>query len=110
MKKYQLILLGGTPGEVRAPLNLLHEAMGAAWEGARLAARFAVDGESQRKGPRPRWLDAVSALDVTGLSAGSAALALDAPTFGDADPARFGDDEQLSLDGVFDTQPPRAQC
>ena len=41
MNKHKLVLLGGLPGELRISATVLHEAVGALIEGARLATRFA---------------------------------------------------------------------
>jgi len=97
MNKHKLTMMGGLHGELRVSASVLHETVGALIEGARLATRFAVEGESIRKGPRPSWLDAVCAIDITALSAGSAVIALEAPTLQEADAVRFGDDGQRSL-------------
>ena len=97
MSKHSLTLLGGLDAELRVSASVLHEAVGALMEGARLATRFAVEGESVRKGPRPSWLDATCSIDITGLSAGSAVIALEAPTLQEADPDRFGDGGQRPL-------------
>jgi len=91
MHKHTLTLLDGHQGALRVPASVLHEAIGALIDGARYAARFAVEGESVRKGPRPAWLDAACAIDITALSAGSAVIALEAPTLEEADGSRFGD-------------------
>jgi hypothetical protein len=72
MNKHTLTLMGGRPNELRISATVLHEAVGALIEGARLATRFAVEGESVRKGPRPAWLDAACDFEITGLSPGSA--------------------------------------
>jgi hypothetical protein len=77
--------------------TLLNEALGALLDGARMATRFAVEGESVRKGPRPAWLDAACDFAVTGLSPGSAVIALEAPALRDVDPDRFGAGNQPSL-------------
>ena len=90
MKKHKMTLLGGTRGELRVPADVLLETVGALLEGARQATRFFIEGESTRKGPRPAWLDAACNVEVTGLSAGSAVVALEAPTLADAAPDRFG--------------------
>jgi hypothetical protein len=92
-----MTLLGGTHGELRVPADVLLEAVGALLEGARLATRFFVEGESTRKGPRPAWLDAACNVEVTGLAAGSAVVALEAPALSDAAPDRFGGTHQVSL-------------
>ncbi len=97
MNKHKLTLMGGLHGELRVSASVLREAIGALIEGARLATRFAVEGESVRKGPRPSWLDAACAIDITALSSGSAAFALEVPTLQEADAARFGDDGYRSL-------------
>lgn len=62
------------PNELRISAKVLHEAVGALIEGARMATRFAVEGESVRKGPRPTWLDTACDFVVTELSAGSAVI------------------------------------
>lgn len=97
MNEHKLILLGGPRGELRVPADILLEAVSALLEGARQATRFMMDGESTRKGPRPAWLDAVCRIEVTGLTAGSAALAMEAPTLEEAAPDRFGKSGQGSL-------------
>ncbi|HHH27247.1 MAG TPA: hypothetical protein ENK57_02705 [Polyangiaceae bacterium] len=97
MNKHKLTLMGGPHGELRISAALLHEAVGALLEGARLATRFAVEGESVRKGPRPAWLDSACAVEITGLTAGSAVIAMEAPTLQEADAVKFGDDGQRSL-------------
>ena len=97
MNKHKLTLRGGPHDELRVSAAVLHEAVGALLEGARLATRFAVEGQSVRKGPRPAWLDAVCAVDIIGLSPGSAVIAMEAPTLQEADAARFGADGQCSL-------------
>lgn len=97
MKMHALTLLGGTRGELRVPADVLLETVGALLEGARQATRFLIEGESTRKGPRPAWLDAACRVEVTGLSAGSAVVALEAPTLADAAPDRFGGAHQVSL-------------
>jgi hypothetical protein len=88
MNKHDLKLLGG-PGVLRVPAETLLETVGALLEGARQATRLLVDGESTRKGPRPAWLDAVCRIEVTGLTAGSAVIAIEAPTLEEAVPERF---------------------
>jgi hypothetical protein len=97
MKKHTMTLLGGTRGELRVPADVLLETVGALLEGARQATRFFIEGESTRKGPRPAWLDATCNIEVTGLTAGSAVVALEAPTLADAAPDRFGGAHQVSL-------------
>lgn len=61
-----------------------------------------------RKGPRPAWLDAACDIQIKCLTAGSAVIALEAPTVRDADGARFGLGAQGSLfddvDGLFGEQ------
>lgn len=96
MRKHTLNLLGG-PAELRISAPVLVEAVGALLEGARLAARFAVEGESVRKGPRPAWLDAAAEFDVTGLAAGSVSIAVEARTLGEVDATRFGAGGQRAL-------------
>jgi len=97
MKKHTMTLLGGRRGELRVPAEVLLEMVGALLEGARQAMRFFVEGESTRKGPRPAWLDAACEIEVTGLMAGSAVVALEAPALADAAPDRFGGAHQVSL-------------
>lgn len=97
MKKHTMTLLGGTRGQLRVPADVLLETVGALLEGARQATRFFVDGESTRKGPRPAWLDAACNIEVTGLTAGSAVVAIEAPALADAAPDRFGGTHQVSL-------------
>lgn len=97
MSKHKLTLIGGVHGELRVSAAILHETVGALIEGARQATRFVVEGESIRKGPRPSWLDAACAIDITALSDGSAVINLEAPTLQEADAARFGDDGQRWL-------------
>ncbi len=97
MKKHTMTLLGGTRGELRVPADVLLETVGALLEGARQATRFFIEGESTRKGPRPAWLDAACTVEVTGLTAGSAVVALEAPALADAAPDRFGGAHQVSL-------------
>ncbi len=96
MNQHKLTLMGGHHDELRVSAALLHEAMGALIDGARAATRFAVEGESLRKGTRPAWLDAACAFDITGLSAGSAVISMEAPTLREVDAARFGPDVQHS--------------
>ena len=80
LHQHRLILMGGVHPGLRVAASVLHEAVGALLEGARLAARFTLEGESVQKGPRPAWLDAACAVQITGLSAGSAVIQLEAPT------------------------------
>jgi len=42
-----------------------------------------------KAGPRPAWLDAACRMEVTGLTAGSAVIAIEAPTLEEAIPERF---------------------
>lgn len=97
MPKHTLILMGGAQDQLRISATTLHEAIGALLEGARLATRFAIDGESTRTGPRPAWLDSACAIDITGLTAGSTCLTMQAPTLQEADPTKFGTPGQRSL-------------
>ncbi|TXD34237.1 hypothetical protein FRC98_18755 [Lujinxingia vulgaris] len=97
MNKHHLRLMGGAKDEVRVSAATLQEAVGALLEGARQATRFAVEGESVRKGPRPAWLDAACAIDVTGLSAGSTLISIEAPTLREVEAAIFGDNAQGAL-------------
>jgi hypothetical protein len=99
MTKHELKLLGG-PGGLRVPAETLLETVGALLEGARQATRFVVEGESTRKGPRPSWLDAACRIEVTGLTAGSAVIAIEAPTLEDAVPERFGVGSLPLFDGT----------
>ena len=89
MKEHKLTLMGGAADQLRVPASVLQEALGTLIEGARAATRFAVEGESTRQGTRPAWLEAACAIEVTALSAGSAVIAMEAPTLQDADPGRF---------------------
>jgi hypothetical protein len=100
MRNHKLTLLGGPASELRVPIDLLLEVLGALAEGARQAARFAAEGESTRQGPRPGWLDIVSRFDVTGMTAGSAVFTIEAPTLREAAPDRFGADRQGLLFGL----------
>ncbi len=97
MKKHTMTLLGVTRGELRVPADVLLETIGALLEGARQATLFFIEGKSTRKGPRPAWLDATCNIEVTGLTAGSAVVALEAPALADAAPDRFGGVHQVSL-------------
>lgn len=97
LKKHTMTLLGGTHGELRVPADVLLETVGALIEGARQATRFFIEGESTRKGPRPAWLDAACSFEVTGLTSGSAVIALEAPSLAEAAPDRFGAGHQVSL-------------
>lgn len=90
INKHTLRLLGGPANELRVSATTLQEVLSVLIEGARQATRFQIEGESVRKGPRPAWLDAVSSLEITGLTQGSAVLALDAPTLGEAVPQYVG--------------------
>ena len=90
MSQHKLTLMSDLHGELRVSAAVLQEAVGTLLEGARLATRFAVEGKSIKKGPRPAWLDAACALDITGLCAGSVVIAIEAPTLLNVDPARFG--------------------
>ena len=54
MKKHKLTLMGGAHDELRVPAAVLRESIEALLEGARLATRFAVEGESVRK-EDDRW-------------------------------------------------------
>ena len=96
MNKHKLKLMGGPHSDLRVSAVLLHEAIGTLIEGARLATRFAVEGESIRKGPRPTWLDSACAVDIVGLTAGSVDIAMEAPTLQEVDAARFGGHRQRS--------------
>ncbi len=97
MNKHKLTLMGGLHGELRVPASVLLEAVGALVDGARLATRFVIEGESVRKGPRPAWLDAACDFEVTGLTLGSAVIAVDARSLNEVDGARFGAGAQRSL-------------
>lgn len=90
MKKHKLTLMGGAHETLRIPAGVLRESVGALLEGARLATRFAVEGESVRKGTRPTWLEAACAVEITGLAAGSAVISMEAPTLQEADAVKFG--------------------
>jgi len=104
MNKHRLTLLGGAQDGLRVPASVLHETVGALLEGARQATRFAVEGESIRKGPRPAWLEAACKIEITALSPGSAVLDLEVPTLEEADPSHFGDSEQCWLFDERDTR------
>ena len=104
MIKQDLTLLGGSGDELRVSAAVLREAIDALLEGVHLATRLAVEGESRRKGPRPAWLDAVCAFDITGLNAGSVAIAMEVPTLREADAMRFGGDGQRPLFEESDQQ------
>jgi hypothetical protein len=88
--KHHTITLQGGPVGLRVPADVLVEFVSALQEGALRAARFVVEGESVRKGPKPAWLDAVGRFDVTGLTQGSAVLQVEAPSLSEAAPERFG--------------------
>ena len=87
--KHKLTLLGGSAGGRRTPVEILLEVVGAVVEGARRATRYAVEGESIGDGPRPAWLDATCQIQVSGLSAGSCTVALEAPLLHEAAPELF---------------------
>lgn len=102
MNEHKLKLLGGFPDELRISATVLHEAVGALLEGARMATRFAVEGESVRMGPRPAWLDSACDFEVTGLFAGSAIITIEAYALREVDQTRFGVGAQQSLFGEHD--------
>jgi len=95
--KQHTITLQGGPAGLRVPADVLVELVSALQEGALRAARFVVEGESVRKGPKPAWLDAVGRFDVTGLTQGSAVLQVEAPSLAEAMPERFGAAAQVAL-------------
>ena len=106
MRHHRLVLTGqASEQRVRVPMATLADALDALLEGARAAARFAVEGESVRKGKRPAWLEAACEFDVTGLSSGSAVIDIEAPPLGDVSPLSasgggpdlFRDDDARSL-------------
>ena len=88
--KHHTITLQGGPAGLRVPADVLVELVSALQEGALRAARFVIEGESVRKGPKPAWLDAVGRFDVTGLTQGSAVLQVESPSLAEALPDRFG--------------------
>jgi len=92
MNRHTLTLIGGAGGdELRVPAETLQEMIRLLLEGARGAVRLDVEGESVRRGQRPAWLVELGAIDITGLTAGSAIVALQAPSFGDlSEPALVG--------------------
>jgi len=94
LNERKLILLGGPHDRVRVSMPLLYEAFGALMEGAQVATRFAVDGESSRKS-RPGWLNAACAFEVTGLHAGSAEILIEARTLREIDEVRFVEQQSL---------------
>ena len=94
MKRHTLRLLGGPGGELRVPADTLIDALGALLEDAQRAARLFVEGESVRPGARPAWLDAVCAVQVTGLESGSAVISVEAPSLSEAVPDKFGAEQQ----------------
>jgi hypothetical protein len=96
VKQYTITLQGG-PAGLRVPADVLVELVSALQEGALRAARFVVEGESVRKGPKPAWLDAVGRFDVTGLTQGSAVLQVEAPSLAEAMPERFSAAAQFAL-------------
>lgn len=95
--KHHTITLQDGPAGLRVAADVLVELIGALQEGALRAARFVVEGESVRKGPKPAWLDAVGRFDVTGLAQGSAVLHVEAPSLSEAMPERFGPAAQVAL-------------
>jgi hypothetical protein len=103
MNKHTITLTGGGGAELRVSAQLLVDTLQALTEGARLAARFVVEGESARKGARPAWLDAACRFDVTGIKPGSVVLEIEAPTLLEAAPGRFSTEHQ----GVLFQEPSR---
>lgn len=97
MKRHRLVLEGGEAGALRISDDQFAELLEALKEGARLALRFQAEGVSSSIGPRPRWLEACTRHVITGLSAGSAVLELEAPTLEEAAPDVFSTPGQFSL-------------
>lgn len=97
MKRHRLVLEGGDAGVLRISDDQLAELLAALKEGARLALRFQAEGISSQPGPRPRWLEACTSHVITGLSAGSAVLEIEAPTLEEAAPDVFPPTAQISL-------------
>lgn len=97
MKRHRLVLEGGDAGALRISDDQLAELLAALKDGARLALRFQAEGMSNQPGPRPRWLEACTSHVITGLSAGSAVLELEAPTLEQAAPEVFSTGGQTSL-------------
>jgi hypothetical protein len=106
VKRHRLVLGGGQAGALRISDDQLAELLAALKEGARLALRFQAEGASSQLGPRPRWLEACTSHVITGLSAGSAVLELEAPTLEQAAPDVFASTGQISLLGQ--EEPPAA--
>lgn len=90
MRKHTLTLKGGPGPGLRVPLDVLNDALSTFAEALRRATRFAVEGESTRKGQRPAWLEAACDVRVTGLAEGSALIPVEALTLAEIDRERFG--------------------
>lgn len=79
MKSHKIFLEGATKGGLRVPASVLRGLLAALEEGVRQATRFAIDGESTKKGPMPKWLDdAWESVDFLGLEPGSVAISFEA--------------------------------
>ena len=99
MNSHTLTLFGGGSSEsLRVPAAVFNETLGLFLEGIRRATRFEIEGESVRRGQRPGWLDELCRVDLTGLTAGSAVIAFDAPTFGEITGDLLQDDEYPPTD------------
>ena len=66
----------------RALFELLKQFTATAEKGLRLA----IEGQSTKTGPSPKWLEKATDFTFTGIQTGSTVLALDAPTLNDSIP------------------------
>lgn len=89
MRKHFVRLVGGPEKEFRIAADTLIHLLETIRVGAQRALRLHVEGESVRKGPRPRWVDSASRLEVTGLGGGSTLLDIEAPTLAEVAPELF---------------------
>lgn len=101
MKKvrYKVSIHGLATPRGTISLNKLKAVAGVLTEGAERALRLAIEGQSIKKGPAPAWLSNSTDFILAGISKGSTALVIDAPTLGDA--AR----DQISQMDLWHTPP-----
>lgn len=89
MLKYKIKLEGldSPSGTIttRALFELLQQFTSAAEKGLRLA----IEGQSTKAGPAPKWLEKATDFTFTGIQTGSTILTLEAPTFEDTIPDMF---------------------
>lgn len=89
MKHHQIRLVGAHNAGPRISAGLLAKVLNTFASGSKASVRYLTEGRSNARGSAPNWLENAADFEVTGLTAGSTVVQIDARSLIEAEPDKF---------------------